>query len=696
MSIQPLLRHPLFGTGLLLRLALIALATPTPVSTWYLPFLQASTLHFSLDPWAAWLAQGGTPMAFPYGYAMWCAFAPLIWLFRVLGWPALSAYGATLLMADVALLLLLRKMIPGHERRLLASYWLSPIVIVATYLLGYNDLIPVLLLTLALYCVKTSRLAWSGAACIAAISAKLAMLLALPFFLIYLLHNRALRQFLPRFLQGLGGAMLLAVVPFLFSTAGLSMLFDNPEMVKVYALALDLGGNTVIYLAPLAYLLMVYAAWRFKRLNFELFHAMLGMAFLSLVLMTPASPGWFIWAIPLLVAYQAASDRVAIAMTGLFSLLYVLSSLLLTAHDWASFGLPEPALAQARAVLSHYHLVVPAGSKAASIMHTAMVAAGIILALRIWHETVRRNDYFRLSQKPFVIGIAGDSGSGKDTFSDAIQGLFGAHSVSTLSGDDYHLWDRQRPMWQVMTHLNPIANDLAGFADDLVALTDGKSIRSGHYNHQSGRMSRPSCVKSNDIIIASGLHALYLPILRECYNLSIYLDIDEGLRRHFKLQRDVGVRGHPLERVLASFERREPDAVRFIRPQALHADLVLSLQPIHPRMLQERCSGANLHQLRFKLVARSRHGLNELSLTRVLVGICGLHVDMAVNSDATELVLTVEGETSALDIALAARMVCPRIFEFLDLTPHWQDGVIGLMQLITLSHINQALTRRFI
>lgn len=298
-----------------------------------------------------------------------------------------------------------------------------------------------------------------------------------------------------------------------------------------------------------------------------------------------------------------------------------------------------------------------------------------------------------LSRKPFVLGIAGDSGAGKDTFSDAMKGLFGSHSVTTLSGDDYHLWDRQKPMWQVMTHLNPMANDLEGFAHDLISLTDGKTIQSRHYDHQTGRMSRPFEIKSNDIIIASGLHALYLPILRECYNLSVYLDIDEGLRRYFKLRRDVHQRGHPIERVLSSFERREPDSEKFIRPQASYADLVLSLQPIHPRVLQE---ADGKHPLRFKLVARSRHGLNELSLTRVLIGVCGLHVDMNSSRDASEVELTIEGETSAQDIALAAQMICPRIFEFLDIRPLWQDGVMGLMQLITLSHINQALTKRFI
>jgi ABC-type dipeptide/oligopeptide/nickel transport system ATPase component len=63
-----------------------------------------------------------------------------------------------------------------------------------------------------------------------------------------------------------------------------------------------------------------------------------------------------------------------------------------------------------------------------------MVAIGIILALRVWRETISRNDFFRLSRKPFVIGVAGDIGSGKSLFTDAIADLFGHHSTVTLSG----------------------------------------------------------------------------------------------------------------------------------------------------------------------------------------------------------------------------------------------------------------------
>ena len=676
--------HPLFWIGLAIRLVLIFTTLPAAVSDWFVPFLDVSTTSFTLDPWSAWTAQGGTPLAFPYGLAMWLVFLPLTLTAKVAGIPLQYAYDATLLAADASLLLVLRSLLPGRDRLLLGAYWLSPIVMLASYGLGFNDLVPVLLLTLALYLAKRLRFVLAGAACVAAVSAKLSMVLAVPFFLIYLYNNRALRGLMPEFLKGGGIALLLLGLPFLFSESGLQMLFSNPEMGKVYRLALDLGGNIRIYLLPLIYLVMLYLVWRVRRLNYELFQSTLGIVFVLVVLMTPASPGWYIWALPWLVCYQAVSGTVAIVLAGTFSALYLLGTLLGTPLQFLALGQFDAAKA--------IHLSEQAGGYAASVLHTVMVASGTVLAMRIWRETVSRNDFFRLSRKPFVIGVAGDSGAGKDTFSGYLRGLFGEHSVATLSGDDYHLWDRQKPMWQVMTHLNPRANDLEGFVNALVALTDGRSVLSRHYDHHTGRMSRPSVLKSNDFIIASGLHALYLPVLRDRYDLSIYLDIDERLRRHFKIRRDVGQRGHTLERVLDSFDRREPDAARFIRPQAAHADLVLSLRLADPAVR----AGEVGQPLRLKLVARSRLGMNELLMRRILVGVCGVHVDMEEDAAGGGVILSVEDNMSPDDIALAAQMLCPSVLDFLDVRPEWQGGAAGLMQLITLSHINQALTRRFV
>jgi len=685
MLVKNLYLHPLFLLGMVIRLTMIFVMEPLATSEWYAPFLDASTSNFTLDPWAVWLTDGGTVVAFPYGYAMWVAFLPLTLAAKLFGVSLLYGYGLTLLAADLMLLMGLRQLLPGRDGLLLVAYWLSPIVILASYGFGFNDLIPVLLLTASLYFTRGLQLRLAGAVFFASISAKLSMVLALPFFLIYLLNNRSIKRLLPRFIVGFLISSLVLGLPFLFSGSGLYMLFSNPEMGKVYRLAVNLGGTVVVYLVPLMYLVLLYMVWRVRRLNFDLFNATLGIAFLLIVLMTPASPGWFIWTIPFLISYQAMSGRTAIVLTGFFSGLYALSTLLTTPLRF--FGLGDSD------VVSSNHLTVQFSSHSASLLHTTMIATGIILALRIWRETVSRNDYFRLSRKPFVIGVAGDSGAGKDTFSNAIKDLFGEHSVATLSGDDYHLWDRQKPMWQVMTHLNPMANDLEAFGRDLMSLTDGKNVQSRHYNHESGKMGKPSGISSNDFVIASGLHALYLPVLRSCYDLGIYLDIDEGLRRYFKLQRDVQKRGHTVEYILSSIEKRAPDSARFIHPQAAHADLILSLQPIHPllrRRLDEK------RPLQLKLVVRTRHGLNELSLNRVLVGVCGLHVDVITHDDVPEVVLTIEGDTSAEDISLAAQMLCPRVLEFLDIQPKWQAGVIGLMQLITLSHINQSMTKRFI
>ena len=679
-------KNPLFLAGLALRLLLIASILPNPVGQWYVPFLSNSTAAFDLDPWQAWLNQGGTAMAFPYGYAMWLFLLPFTLLCKLLTIPLAYGYGLSLIAADFGLLLILRKLLHTKDWVLLAIYWLSPISLIASYCLGYNDIIPVFLLMSAVYLLRGQYLIWSGICLVAAISAKFSMVLSLPFFLIYLFHNQNLRQILNQYLIGLVIGSAALFLPFLFSQAGLSMLASNPEVEKIYQLSISLIRDTAVYLVPLAYLLMLYAAWRIKRMNFELFNAILGMAFLLVVLLTPASPGWFIWILPLLVSYQISGDKAAIYITSIFSALYVLSTILFVGGQ---FDLALQVL-EFQNSISNAELI---NSRLVSLTHTTLVATGIVLAISIWRETVIRNDFFRLSRKPFVIGVAGDSGAGKDTFANAIAGLFGSHSVAAISGDDYHLWDRHQPMWQVMTHINPAANDLESFAKNLVSLTDGRSVQASHYDHDTGKMSKPFTVKSNDIIIASGLHALYLPILRECYDLSIYLDIDEDLRTYFKVQRDVNKRGYRIERVLDALTKRKPDSERFIRPQAAFADMIFSLRPIHPSALT---SANEANPPRLKLVIKSRHGFNELSLKRVLIGVCGLHVDMNTNDDVSEVELSIEGEASAQDIQMAAQLICPQIFEFLDLHPQWQNGVLGLMQLITLSHINQALTRRFI
>ncbi len=684
-AVNRLLRHPLFLAGLAIRLLLLAVVVPTAVQHWYAPFLTHSVETFGLDPWGSHLAAGGDPLAYPYGYAMWLAFLPLSVLVSLLGLSMAGAYGITLLLIDIALLRTLRLLTEVSDTLLLALYWLSPIILFATYWLGLNDSLPILLLMLGLVGLRDAA-PRRAAVCVAlAVSAKLSMILAVPFLLIYLYHNKRLHVFFPRFAAALALALLLLQVPYLLSADGREMLFGNPELDKVYDISLSFGNGLRVYLLPLVYLLALFGAWRIRRMNFELLLALLGIAFFLVLLLTPASPGWFVWVLPFLVIYQCKSGLIAMALVGALSLIYIgLNGLLAPLPALPVAGWPGGTRAAEWLDLSTRFL---------SLWQTLLLAAGLVIAARMLREGIQSNEYFRLSRKPFALGIAGNSGAGKVTLSDAVAGLFGKHSVVQISGDNYRLWDSHKPMWQVMTHLNPRANNLAGFSNDVCQLADGRTIHSRRYDHVSGKMGKSQSIKSNDLIVVSGLHALYLPLLRELYDLKIYLNMDEGLRRYLKMRRDIGQRRHSLEKPLAAIESREQDSMRFIQPQAQHADLVLSLQPINPDSLVKTETDT---PLRLKLNVRTRHGAHYEDLIRVLIGVCGLHVDVAQDGADGEVELTIAGETDKDDIALAARKLLPQLNELLDVTPAWQDGMLGLMQLIVLNHITQALRTRLL
>ena len=50
-----------------------------------------------------------------------------------------------------------------------------------------------------------------------------------------------------------------------------------------------------------------------------------------------------------------------------------------------------------------------------------------------------------------------------------------------------------------------------------------------------------------ELLAVSGLHALWSPSLNTRFDVRVYMDMDEGLRRFLKLRRDVNQRGHAPE-----------------------------------------------------------------------------------------------------------------------------------------------------
>ncbi len=676
--------HPLFVLGACIKLALLFFASSQAELDWYLPFLNLSLENLSLNPWGVHLAGGGDAHAFPYGLTMWFAFIPLAGLAKLLGLPLSWGYGLTIFIFDCAALFLMLRIFSLPAKKILNFYWLSPIVLFACYWLKLNDIVPVCALLLSLYALKKLHINTSAIFLAIAISMKLSMAIALPFFLIYLIRNKILNGYFLRFCLSGGAALSLFCLPQWLSTAGRNMLMYNPELSKIYDISIGSASTPTIYLLPLILLFMLYFMWSMRRVNFEILFIQLGIALFSVLVLTPASPGWFLWVVPLLAYYQSVSDRVTFLVVTLFSAVYVGLSFLL---------MPQP-LVFGSTIVEHFRTALNGllSPQLLGLVHTLLIGLGVILIYRIWKNLIYQNTFYRMTRKPIVIGIAGDSGAGKDTLVSDLAGLLGNRSCIAISGDDYHLWDRQKPMWQVMTHLNPRANDLARFTRDLQSLVAKKMISIRHYCHKTGKMSKPFRLKSNDFIFASGLHALYTQSLRKRYDLSIYLDIDENLRKFFKIQRDTTQRGHSVEKILNSIAAREPDSKKFIRPQSKHADLVIALQAIHPELLENHTVNS---MPRYKLKCTIRNGIDIQALVRVLIGTLGYHVELLGERDSMQEIV-IEGDANKDDLAMAANILFSNIQDLLDKQPRWQDGMQGIAQLVVLFYLEQTLRERLL
>lgn len=177
----------------------------------------------------------------------------------------------------------------------------------------------------------------------------------------------------------------------------------------------------------------------------------------------------------------------------------------------------------------------------------------------------------------FTIGVAGDSGSGKTTFTQGIRDIFGSDLVSTITLDDYHRLDREGRRREGLTPLNPAANRIDRLEQDLIMLSRGVPIEKPVYNHTTGTFDPPVIFRPKKILILEGLHTLFTPTLRRYLDFTLFVDPEREVKYDWKLRRDMTKRGYSRESVQQEIARREPEFERYILPQKEYADAVIGI-----------------------------------------------------------------------------------------------------------------------
>jgi len=179
----------------------------------------------------------------------------------------------------------------------------------------------------------------------------------------------------------------------------------------------------------------------------------------------------------------------------------------------------------------------------------------------------------------FTIGVAGDSGSGKTTFTGTIRAILGEDLVSTITLDDYHTLDRLQRQERGITPLVPEANNLTLLAEHIAALKRGEEIRKPVYDHSTGCFGEPAIFRPTKVVIFEGLHPFATPELKALMDFTVFADPDEEVKYAWKLRRDMERRGYGHEEVLKEIRVRKPDYERYVAPQREEADAVIGIAP---------------------------------------------------------------------------------------------------------------------
>ncbi len=184
-----------------------------------------------------------------------------------------------------------------------------------------------------------------------------------------------------------------------------------------------------------------------------------------------------------------------------------------------------------------------------------------------------------MDKKCILLGIVGDSATGKTTLTRGIVNLLGPENVTAICTDDYHKYNRKQRKELGITALHPDCNHIDIMEQHLRDLRAGRPILKPNYNHTTGDFDPPTYVKPARFVIVEGLLGYHTRILRDQFDVKVFLDPPEALRRQWKVARDTAKRGYTPEQVLAALDAREADSAAFIRPQKKYADIVVHFYP---------------------------------------------------------------------------------------------------------------------
>lgn len=588
-----------------------------------------------------------------------------------------------LLFFDCLGFIFLRKISKVRVKYALILYFLSPINLYATYMHGQLDIIPTVLLLIAIYFLIYGKghrglLCYSGFLAMA-LSAKLHILAAVPILFMYLYKRHGIKTTV---LAGVitAGSFIGILLPF-WGQGIVEFVFFSREQSILKQIYFDYGSVRLI-IPILAVVLIYLKVFELQHMNGQLLICLAGILFAVFLVCVPPMPGWFIWMITFITLYfQSVNENKykMLAIYLLFNLLYLFYFIFCHQTQYVDIYLLGSSLQPLKI----------GNDDVCSIAFTIMTGCLIILVTEMYRLGVASNSLYKRKNLPLTIGIAGDSGTGKSELLMHIELLLGgSRFIQYIEGDGDHRWQRGCSEWEQYTHLDPKANYLYRQAKDIATLREGGMVRRVNYDHKTGKFTQLKRIVPKQYIVLCGLHSLYLPQMRATLDLKIYMDTDETLRRFWKIKRDTGKRGYTNQEIIRQIEKRIPDAEKYIYPQRDFADLCIRY---FDSTLTDCCDVEHdvclSLELSFNISVDMEPIMNELAH----YGVSAHHTYCSDLKHQTVVFGGKELKGKRINFQAVAEDNIPQFNELFSHKIVWRDGMDGLVQLFILIMISSKM-----
>ena len=195
--------------------------------------------------------------------------------------------------------------------------------------------------------------------------------------------------------------------------------------------------------------------------------------------------------------------------------------------------------------------------------------------------------------KPFLLGVAGGSGSGKTYFARAVRERLGPKLCEIIYQDNFYI-DQSRKFDFDGGSVNfdhPDAIDFALLAEKLRALKSGQAAEIPIYDFKThSRQGETIRVEPVRVIITDGILIFHSPEVRALFDELVFFDTPEELRFLRRLERDVQERGRTPEGVKNQFYKQvKPMHDQFVAPSKAFAHHVVTDVGSYEDVLKNYC-----------------------------------------------------------------------------------------------------------